>query len=349
MRKIISKYPFRCNSCRKRFLAGTVCYWAKGMKPICPDCYSPGKAEDTAGADTGGAAGGNSSKDETGRGHFHIEWSELRDIVCDAIGREGKRHKYPNFRNSQNRATYEGLYAKERPDFYGYSLTQARLWAEEGYETDALKGLSDFAPPLREKRRFVYGEEGDEIDLSAAWAGEDNFMTHWSKRQVIPGVSLDFNMTFYAGVNASVVNDFIHWIAQSVFAIESAGIDPEINVTFPTGWRWAKGYRGGDTRIRVKKEMETVDAAFWSAMLSPAAFRTFGFAAIVLAADSIGAYADSGVDTPDTSETSWKVKYDPDSATIRVNAPWRANDFPAESMTAQLRQAIEELKGNFNT
>jgi hypothetical protein len=282
---------------------------------------------------------GDTSTDSAGAGHFSIDWEDLKSHVVNSIDRKGE----PAWSNSRNSSTWAHVTQEEETAFRGYSLTQAKQWAVGGYSSEALDGISDFAPPIREKRRFIYSEEGDEIDLSAAWAGEDNFMTEWTKREVIPGVAIEFFINLYAGVSASVVNAYIHWIAQAIFAIELAGVDPEISMGVHSQWRWSSKHRGGFTKIRIKREGEIVDSSYWSAMVSPAAFRTFGFAAIVLAADSVGSYADGGIDAPNQT-SQWGVKYDSESATILVQSPWSASEFPEAKMTQELREAIEELK-----
>jgi hypothetical protein len=327
-RTMTARYSGRCRECGGKINPGdSILYFGKKNSRH----LACGSKENPVSAD--------SSTDSTGAGHFNIDWSELREHVVASIDRKAT----PAFQNSRNLQTWEHVTQEESTTFRGYSLTQAKNWAVNGYSSDALAGISDFAPPIREKRRFVYSEEGDEIDLSAAWAGEDNFMTQWTKREVIPGVAIEFFVNLYAGVSAAVVNEYIHWIAQAIFAIEAAGVDPEISMGVHSQWRWSRKPTGF-TKIRVKREGETVDSAFWSAMVSPAAFRTFGFAAIILAADSGGWYADEGIDAPNQTDT-WGVKFDSESATIMVMSPWDARSFPEATMTEELRMAIEELKG----
>ena len=345
MRKVIrARYNGYCRICRGRIHKGEtiVYYGSKHSNHL--HCDEGGNAEDGGNGSSPVAGSGNAAPvSRSGKGEFRIEWPELRDFIL-----EGMKGNYPKLNNASNKRTLQNVLGSENAGFRGYSLTQAKDWLESGYETDALREMADFAPPIRDKRRFVYADEGDEIDLSAAWSGEDNFMTQWTKREVIPGVAIEFYVNLYAGVNASVVNAFIHWIAQAVFAIEAAGIDPEIVFGVHSEWQWSSAHRhGGYTKVRVKKEMETVDSNYWSAMLSPAAFRTFGFTSIILAADSIGCYADGGIDRPNTTDV-WDVVYDPEDGVIRVSSPWSASAFPEAEMTQKLRNAIEMLKGKNN-
>lgn len=336
-RTMTARYAGKCRACGEKINPGDVIIYSGKRNSRHAACEGGPKPD-------GIPVSAQSSTDEDGAGHFTIDWADLKEAVTGSI----ERKTSPEFQNDRNLSTWNHVTQDDgasETSFRGYSLTQAKEWAVNGYESDALSGISDFAPPIREKRRFIYSDEGDEIDLSAAWSGEDNFMTRWTKRDAIPGIAIEFFVNLYAGVSAATVNAYIHWIAQAIFAIEAAGIDPEISMGVHSQWRWSSK-RGGYTKIRVKREGETVDSSHWSAMVSPAAFRTFGFAAIILAADSIGCFADGGIDAPNRSD-SWDVKFDPESQTILVMSPWDSSSFPEAEMTQKLRDAIDQLrKGN---
>jgi hypothetical protein len=327
-----ARYAGRCRTCGKSINPGDAIIYA-------------GKRNSRHAACVGGSNAGtseiptSSSSEKSGVGHFTIDWADLKDSVVASI----EKKSTPKFHVSKNGKTWAHVTQEESESFRGYSLTQAKDWAVNGYESDSLAGISDFAPPIREKRRFVHTDDGDEIDLSAAWAGDDDFMTQWTKRDAIPGIAIEFFVNLYAGVSAAVVNKYIHWIAQAIFAIEAAGIDPEISMGIHSEWNWSRAHKSGYTKVRVKREGETVDSTYWSAMVSPAAFRTFGFAAIILAADSVGCHSDMGIDSPNRTD-SWDVKFDPETQTIMVMSPWDSGNFPEAEMTEKLRAAIEVLK-----
>ena len=327
MPQMVAKFKGRCRVCGKPINPGDLIVFVSSRNSRHATC-SPKPVTEP-------------QRDSKQRGRFVIDWSTLRDYIAATLDGKGN----PNFRISRNAETWEGVVKYEQLSFTGYSLAQVREWLRNGYTSSELRGIQDFAPPIREKRRFVHSEEGDEIDLSAAWSGDDNFMTEWTKREVIPGIAIEFSMNFSGAVSAAVVNAYTHWIAQAVFAIEAAGIDPEISLCDWSKWRWSKGKfpGGGVTQIRVKKENETVDLNAWSAMLSPAAYRTFDFAAIVLAGDSIGAHVDSGIDATIPGEV-WGVKFDAERNTLHVSTPQHDDRFPEEQLTKQLREAIEQLK-----
>lgn len=331
-RLMTARYRGVCRICRKAINPGDSIVYVSPKNSRHQACVNASSSTPTLKTETTAKS----------RGRFVIDWPVLRDAIAATMEKKGN----PKFRVQRNATTWEGICDVGETDFLGYSRSQALEWLRHGYTSEGLEGIRDFAPPIREKRRFVYSEEGDEIDLSAAWSGEDNFMTQWTKREVIPGISIEFSMNFGGSVPARVVNDYTHWIAQAVFAIEAAGVDPEISLCDWSKWRWSGGKypKGGVTQIRVKKEGETVDLISWSAMLSPAAYRTFDFAAIVLTGDSIGAHVDGGIDGTIPEEV-WGVKFDPESNILHVSTPNRVvGEFPESLMTQYLRDAIETLK-----
>jgi hypothetical protein len=264
---------------------------------------------------------------------FVIDWPDLREIVAATF-----RDDFSAFRVSPG--TARGVMG-DFGSFKGYTREQAIDWLANGYTDEALQGLQDFTPPIREKRRFVYGEEGDEIDLSSAWAGEDNFMTHWTKRDVIPGISLEFFIACAGVTSSAVVNEYERWIARATEAIQSAGIDPEISIVFGGKSDWDGIHR--EEKVIVKRENEIADITSWSAMLSPACYRTYGFLAKILHGEARNKRVSSSIGKG-TNYTEWRCYFDPERGVIRSIIPWVPHSFPEEEMTRQLREAIEKLK-----
>jgi len=262
-----------------------------------------------------------------------IEWPILREIIGKAF-----QGDFSAFTKSPGTAK---SVMSDFGSFKGYSESEAKDWLANGYTDEALQGLQDFTPPIREKRKFVYGEEGDEIDLSAAWAGEDNFMTHWTKRETIPGISLEFFIACAGITSAKIVNEYERWIAQAVQAIQSAGIDPEISIVFGGKSDWDSVHR--EERVIVKRAGEAADILSWSAMLSPACYRTYGFLAKILHGEARGKRVSTSIGKG-TEYRDWRCYFDPERGVIRSIIPWVPSEFPELKMTDQLRLAIEELR-----
>lgn len=332
-----ARFGGKCRACGGRINPGDRIIFRSKGNSIHAAC-DPGNRPD-AESEKGSAAPEVSRPNPAGD-TFVIDWPELQRITLEAMN-----GNFRSFPKSSDTARYycDARASRHVSDsFLGYSLAQAKDWLENGYQDEALEGLEDFAPPIREKRRFVYAEEGDEIDLSAAWSGEDNFMTTWTKRDTIPGVKLEFEIHFVNYTPAALINRYERWIARAVEAIEAAGIDPEVNITFPGEKEWLPG-RNSNTLVRVKRENETVDLHSWSAMLSPATFRTFGFVAIIAHGEARGKHTSTGI-SHSHNGTKWNVLYDAEEGAIRTECPYTPTDFPEEEMTRLLKKAIEDLK-----
>jgi hypothetical protein len=329
-RTITARYGGRCRKCSGRIQAGEIIVFAGKNASYHPDCYNGTETKKSSTAET---------KDT-----FVVEWPTLREEL-----RNGFSGNY-SAKIAANRNAQRDIFDSTHDRWHGYSQAQSKDWIENGYDSDPRITLEDFAPPIREKRKFIYSDEGDEIDLSAAWSGEDNFMGQWTKRETIPGVAIEFQICFSGGTSASVISAYMQWIAQAVFAIESAGIDPEISIDFINTYPWTGGRRNGNavhTLVRVKKENEAVDLNSWSAMLSPASYRTCGFFAWTMYAESVGQPINSGMGHG-FQGNAWKVFYDSDHEVIRTECPYMPRDFDADVMTAQLREAIDALRGKTN-
>jgi hypothetical protein len=343
-RHMIARFPGVCRECSGRINRGDAIVFRGKGNSVHLLCSEPGNSSDPTDAASPAsppaipATVPSSEFQPTGNvldgTRWLVDWPQLREAIVEAMA--GDFGRFPNAPSVARE-----IASVQKTTFTGYSRTQALDWLENGYTDEALAGLEDFAPPIREKRRFVYGEEGDEIDLSAAWAGEDNFMTHWTKRDVIPGIALEFRFGFQAATPAHVVNGYQHWIARATEAIQSAGIDPEISIVFGSKSTWDQVYR--EEVVRVKKQNETVDLHSWSSMLSPAVYRTFGFLAKCLHAENRGKTISKSIGKPH-SRSEWKVYYDEEAGKIITENPWEAPSFDEDRMTAQLREAIEQLK-----
>lgn len=265
-----------------------------------------------------------------------IDWQDLKEICRRVL--EGD---IPNVRSGNQRILTKCLHGAD-DSFNGFTAPELLRWMAVGFPTAAIQGLSEFTPPIRDKRRMIFSEEGDEFHVDLALAGEENFMSRFTKRQVIPGVSLDCMITFSAYIPAHVVNAYNTWICRTVYSLESAGIDCEVTLTNPV----RRAMPGVDpntvqlTKVRVKKQNEISDFVSISPMLSPAALRGFLFAAKALHAESRGVTVSSGLGAPASKE--WSVKYDKETRRIVVSCNGAAKSFPEEEMTNQFRQALKD-------
>jgi hypothetical protein len=336
---IVSKFRSHCKSCGATIAVGDRCEWIRGFKGVrCTRCVS-GSTPLPARSSTPVAKSDSAKRNEPAP-HFTevIDWDELKSLVLPALESGEFRLK-----NARNRETLQ-YYTSPVPErFTGYSTGQVTRWIREGYSVEALRTLQEFSPPLREKKRLQYVEDGDEIHIDRIYGGDDNFMSSWTKRENLPGASIEFMVSFVSTTPPQVVNAYNSWMSKAIYSLESAGIDCEVTLSALVeggGWNATRL-----TKIRVKKENEVTDFTSISPMLSPAALRTLMFAAHLIAADRNGGKLTTGIGGyPGNRRAPFSVVYDADSRKILVYVQWTdATVFPEETMTSQLRSAIQSL------
>ena len=272
---------------------------------------------------------------------FTITFSALKDFVVEALENRGK---VKGISISQNSAKIKD-HTVDVNSFHGYTASQLERWVKEGYQTDILNGISD-AKPIREKRRYLYVEEGEEIHIDRALSGEDNFMSEWSKREVIPGAAVEAEVMFSAGTKAEIVNAYNVWLCRAISSLEAAGIDCQLTLKF-SSHDCFPGAGNGHTIVKVKSENEDLDFASFSAMLSPATLRTFGFVAICLHAESAGKPVSSGLGMGRYNvrpKPDWNVTFNRDRSVLEIDCPYQPHDFPSGRMDSLLQSAIRDMK-----
>lgn len=269
---------------------------------------------------------------------FTISWTDLKVYCLQALqsGVDSLGLRPANARVFRENLCNPGAW-------HGFTRDQIEKWLQSGYSTTAIQGLAEFTPPIREKRKLVFDEEGDEFHLDLAYSGSDRYMSYMTKQPNIPGVALDCVVTFSAAISAQVVNAYNAWICQTAYSLESAGIDAQITLNFRVE-DTIVGYKGlTNTKVKVKSENELTDFVSFSPMLSPAAFRAFLFCATALHAESKSRDASYGLGRG-PSELQFGVKHDPAKSTIQVTSQREGNpkEFPADRMTREFRQALLE-------
>ena len=335
-----SRYSAKCRRCATSFASGTLIYWSKASGALCLACGE----KETPKADSPATAGENTfdvrsitniPKDS----EWSIDWSELKEFTKAAYAAE----KLPKGFNSENTRRLEEHLMNPSVGFQGYTRSQVNSWLMDGYHTDAIQGLADFIPPIREKRKLKFTDEGDEFNYDLAASGDENYMSQWSKRETIPGIRIDVVFSMAGSVDPAVVNAFNRWVCRVIYSIEAGGIDAEINYVNDSNWNAAPS-GPKYTVIRVKKENEQTDFTSLSPMLSPACYRSFLFAAIVMHGESLGRRVNSGIARPQ-NRMRWEVKFDEEKRRIAFVTPRNPYAFDEDSMTLQLREALKLLKG----
>lgn len=326
---IRSKYHGRCRQCRNPYRVGDSVFWQRGIKGVlCLKCHNdPERIPNDQKPNAAIQPKGNED-------YFSIDWAEFKEYCRNAV----EKKDFSFLKNLSHQRMAQRCLAGG--NWQGFSEGQLQRWLREGYQTEMIKGLADFTPPIREKRRIEFVEEGDEFHVDLAWNGDDNFMSQWTKREVIPGVSVEVRGIFSAMTSAEIVNQFWSWVCRVIYSLESSGVDCEVLLDFTNFDVW-EGKHGLRTHsmVKVKKENEIADFTSFSAMLSPASLRGLGFTAMCLHADRKGQTASAGLGR---NADPWKVEYNAERRKLEIWCQWQdPREFPEANMTNQLRSALQ--------
>lgn len=230
--------------------------------------------------------------------------------------------------------------ADRQSSFFGAKTAQVIGWVDNGYTP------KDFTQPIRppaapKRRRMRYSEDEGELHIELALSGSDRpFVEPYVTRPKRAGFRVQIGMQISASVDAKHIAQYGEWIAGMLQRFETEGLDVSVDIT-STVREWTVNGTTRDTIcVRVKEIGERNDFRSWSALFSPAGFRTLVFTAYGLAADKIGKKADIGFGYPDAGK-AWDVRYDPSERVLYVQCPGQFSEFPAELMTTKLDRALD--------
>jgi len=325
---IRTRYAATCRKCGKNIPAGSQAMWKKGYGSIHLVCDPETGKEPTP--STMQAA-------ET-----ILDYSEVREAFLKNAEsltyslRKLNSDRWEHFHNQWESANASG--------WYGASLDDVKAWISRGFHVEGLRNIGADIAPERKRRKLKYAEEG-EMQIDLMLSGFDFPFLEWEKREKKPGLRVDIPLSFNANTDAELIAQYQRWVAQTLYTIETLGIDPEVNLVIQTE-RSYKGKRGiHSLLIRVKKENEASDFLNWSAMFSPGGFRMLGFAAMALAGDKRGWQLRSDLGRA-VSQGSWGVAWNEESRKLEIQANHSARSFPADVMTDRLRNILNTVSNS---
>jgi hypothetical protein len=182
--------------------------------------------------------------------------------------------------------------------------------------------------------------------LDRALSGDDTYMSQWTERENIPGVAIEAEIMFASSVSAEVVNAYNVFICRALLTLESEGIDCQVTLKFSSDDAAQDG-SFLHSIVRVKKENEATDFRSFSAMLSPAALRSFGFVSLILHADQRGQDASPTLGRGNRNSTEWAIDWNQERRVLEFRCPYvGAYSFPEEAMQAKLKAALHEMRSN---
>jgi hypothetical protein len=344
MRLITSRYAGKCSVCQQRYGIGESVYWnptaPRGKKAAHSRCVSPPQQQPQNSPATQAISAPARAVAPAGEiDVFNVDWNELKETMLRCT-----KGQLPAIR-SHNASLFNRWLTQPQSRWTGFTKQDVQRWLVQGYKLDGLN--FDNPPiPIREKRRLLFTDDGDEFHLDRALSGEDTFTSEWTKREVIPGLAIEAEIGLSAATSSKVMTAYFQFLCRAIYALEQAGVDLQVTLNLTCCELFGRSSTQiYSTKLRVKRENEASDFSAWSAMLSPAAMRAYGFCAQVLHADS------SAVDCPSYMGMyrvpflkEWAVDWDAEQARIHVRAVQHdAKEFPAEYMENQLREALAAM------
>jgi hypothetical protein len=205
-----------------------------------------------------------------------------------------------------------------------------------GYDLPALDGVATPASLEAEKARWRWTDNPEgEYQHDSFLNGEADYYVLRDRPGPKPGVNIEIEMTFNAGVDHETVGQYGTFVGQAIRAMQAQGYDVAVTLTSK-----ARGQINGesktDTHICVSRFGEIVFANDWSAIFSPGGYRHLFFCAYILPGLEQGQNVSSSLGSAAPNKTEFDIGFDRDSRTIKIDCDPNASTFPAAKLTDKL-------------
>lgn len=273
---------------------------------------------------------------------FKITFSELREKWLAAF----RGSEMPNLSAANSRVLQAKLNDWRKYDAAEFSGATGAEMESNLVNGFIVPGLSEFdsnAIPVRKRQRPRFNDCEGDFRHDLFLSGDENHFIDWTKRETMPGVSVEISMGFRASTPAEVINEYNRWILQALVAFETAGVETSVSIYNRGTSRFVESSGATEYFIEVKREGERNDFTDWGAILGPGSYRILGFFTIILAAENNGCKCNSGFGSSATKE--WGVEWNRHERKLQIKQPHTAMHFPEAEMTQQLNKAIAQIRG----
>jgi hypothetical protein len=301
-----------------------------------------------------------------------VQWGAVKKQVLEVL-----RHNKPwpsqpiNYgqlnnikRNMASEQSWVGNYIDEQGNHKTATGFDIMSWVDRGFYSSAFRNLAA-RTPVGLQHRATWNEEEGDIDISRLYGGWDDYMLGPVRQPGKPGIRVQFEYAFAAGVPNETIAAYGVWIMKLITGMEQQGFDIAIDAWIclddlfrgdEGGYQKRRRGRGwqylyesprlptirSNVLVRVKNVGEASDPTEWSVMFSPAGYRVCGFTAKGVAGDKIGKTTTGGLGMT-IGGKDWSLHYDKEKALVTIFCNQRAgygygHAFPAETLT---KQAIE--------
>ena len=276
---------------------------------------------------------------------YRISWGELREAWEYLV----RTRDYSKFDHEGNRREAKELMEswERSSDFHGYKThTDVNKWLAEGYQPETDTEVETF--PTHKKRRRLRSTEEGEYQHDQMLSGADYPFLAWDSRMRKGGVYIRCDTTMSAWTKAKVIEDYLEYIASLMRTLEQDGIDCAVAIWITTKNMYdnsgtKENEHVENVEIIVKRENEATDFTQWSPMISPAAFRGFGFLVCILGADAKGTRC-CGTYGQCYNPPKWTVDYNSDTKELTFRPPTSANEFPVDKIREDTRKLLHDIE-----
>lgn len=297
-----------------------------------------------------------------------LKWHEVRDQVRAVVergeawpGQPSGHRLLERYENPSEKEVWDWDYKKRREHYtdsmgrrrWRYRMdriVKSRLasgadiqhWFANGFRSEEFENLAERVPAALAHRPTWNEEEGD-VEVARLVGGWDDFYMGPVQRPSKPGVRVQIEMAFAAGVDQKTIEQYGAWVNSLLGSMEAYGIDMVVDLWIPLDNLFEGDSSDVRTNvlIRVKNANEVSDFTDWSILFSPAGYRQVGFAAKCVAGDKIGKRVTSHYGMTIGGKT-WGLEYDRDESTVRITANQRAYAGEAIPFEALTELAVKE-------
>lgn len=274
---------------------------------------------------------------------YTLAWTDLRTEWCKfTSGTLEYRDSLPGHFLAKDEQRWR--YGNGDVQWMGCTPHELAIWLRDGYNPPGLEVVSPLPVPVRKRRRIQWADEGH-LSVDAALSGNDQYFQLQTPRESRPGMLVRAELGCSARTDGHALREYLIWLRALIATLEADGIDCAVALTMSMS-ELTTGYSGPvDIDILVKGENTRSDVRDWSPMLSPAAYRGFGFFAKALySLKADRGRLSSGKGSLGRANRSFNVAWDHWTRELRVEFRDGMQRFDAATMTAKAEEALRQAK-----
>jgi hypothetical protein len=227
------------------------------------------------------------------------------------------------------------------------STSQADIVIERmrsGFPLDALteaNAVPAAIQGLKSQPRMTEDTEGEyQHDLYES--GETEYYIERLPSPALIGVKVEASMSMSSGTPNHAVAAYGEWIGQLIKALKTQGFDVGLT-TFSRSRDLYKDERYSENHMEVIEPGQTSIERDWSGLFAPSGYRHLNFWMKMARNRAENTRINDALGYPEGA--AWGIEFHPDTRTLRVTNPSTFRTFPAEQLTAEVKELWLDLIG----